>query len=77
MRQLSIASAAEEYQDLLPRTQSLSDVKQLEHELGIAPSIVLDQALRVTGEDDIGQVDPAGSVDSPMSLRVGGSSLAH
>lgn len=39
-----------EYRDLLPRTRNLSAIEQLAYELGIAPSIVLGQAQRLTGD---------------------------
>lgn len=39
-----------EYQDRLPRARNLSAVEQLALELGIAPSIVLGQAQRLTGD---------------------------
>ena len=44
-----------EYRDLLPRTRNLSAIEQLAYELGIAPSIVLGQAQRMTGDFAWGQ----------------------
>lgn len=43
------------FRELLPRTRNLSAVEQLAHQLGIAPSIVLGQAQRMTGDFAWGQ----------------------
>ena len=43
------------YRDLLPRARNLSAIEQLAYELGVAPSIVLGQAQRITGDFAWGQ----------------------
>ena len=43
------------YRDRLPRTRNLSAIERLANELGIAPSIVLGQAQRMTGDFAWGQ----------------------
>src|SRR5699024_9178886 len=40
----------QEFQDKLPRTRNLAAVQQLADELAVAPSIVLGQAQRITGD---------------------------
>lgn len=68
-----------EYRDLLPRTRNLSAIEQLAYELGIAPSIVLGQAQRVTGDYAWGQglkrkIDKVlDGFDVPQALRVHGA----